>query len=134
MPPASKDNATCAKFIVHCSGPCSDVNIFLDASSGDPDLYALDKSWPIISSPPDCDNCKSFCESILGGSDHSAGQTDECTHLNTTEDQIYVLVYAYSDYGEAWITFENVTNVEELRDCVVGMCTVVINAFINSQE
>ena len=119
---------------MHCDGPCSDVSISLDASSGDPDLYALDTSWPIISSPPNCDNCKSFCESIYAESEHSAGIKDECTHLSTTEDQIYVLVYAFSDYGDASITFENAKDVEELTECIVGMGTAVIDAFINTSR
>ena len=133
LPPALKDRASCAKFIVHCNGLCSDVNIWIESSSGDPDLYALDTSWPIISSPPNCDNCESGCESILSAEDHLAGMRDECTHLSTTEDQIYVLVYAFADYGDATITFENVVgDVEELPECVPGMAIAVVDAFINN--
>ena len=58
---------------------------------------------------------------------------DECTHLSTTEDQIYVLVYAFADYGDATITFENVVgDVEELPECVPGMDIAVVDAFINN--
>ena len=105
-------------------GACSDVNIWIDASSGDPDLYALDTSWPIVSSPPKCDNCQSFCQSIQS----VLGQRDECLHLSTTEDQIYVVVYAFADYGAATITFENVGDVES------GMAIEVVHAFINTKQ
>ena len=135
MPPALKDRASCAKFIVHCNGPCSGVNIWIDSSSGDPDLYALDTSWPIISSPPNCDNCRSFCQSIKSARKHSAGERDECTQLSTTEEQIYVLVYAFADYGDATITFENVDgDVEELPECGPGMTVAVLGAFVNTQQ
>ena len=135
MPDAKKNSASCAKFIVHCNGPCFGINIWLDIGSGDADLYALDTSWPIVSHPPLCHNCWFFCQSIKSAREHRAGARDECMQLHTTKEEIYVLVYAYSDYGNVNITFEDkhhvIGDVEELAECRPETIAAVQGTFVN---
>ena len=92
------------RFIVTCQESCQDVKIKLQVTSGDPELFALDYSQPILSDYGNCGVCSSFCNS-------RSGATESC-NISSDRDTFYVLIYALSSYGNGNITFENVLNVE----------------------
>ena len=92
------------KYLVTCEEACENVKIKLEVESGDPELFALDYSEPLLNGNQYCSDCSSFCSSRRG--------TSESCDISTTRNSFYVLVYALSDYGSGRITFENVLNVE----------------------
>ena len=92
--------------MVRCDGPCSGVNVFLNVSSGDPDLFALENARPSIKSGQ-CRECKGFCYST------KAGGMEACNNITTTADTFVVVLYAYKSYETGTITFENVEDAKE---------------------
>ena len=96
-------------FKVMCDGPCIGVKITLYHTTGDPDLYGLESQIPCTDPTVSCScsECRNFCESI------STSLTDVCDNINSISDTFYITVYAYDDYDDSTISFENVALVEE---------------------
>ena len=96
-------------FKVICEGPCIGVKITLHHAIGDPDLYGLESEIPCTNPTTTCtcSDCSSFCQSI------STSHTDVCDNINTISNTFYITVYAYDDYDDSTIAFENVAIVEE---------------------
>lgn len=101
MPSKAKGAETL--FIVRCSGPCINVNVFLNVSSGDPDLYVSENSTPVIKSS-ECINCN---ESLCAALSDDMEFIESCENITTVEDNFHVLVYAYESYENGTIKYEN---------------------------
>ena len=96
------------KFIVMCEESCQDVKIKLVVDYGDPELYGLVDSEPVINSGGNdgggsCKECQGFC--------YSRGGASESCDISTKENKFYIAVHAYQTYGSGNITFENVADV-----------------------
>ena len=82
---------------------CQNVNVALEVDSGDPDLFGLEDSTPIITEN-ECRAC-ALCSS-------RGGTSESCPLISTVNNTFRVMVYAFGAYGNGNITFENVLSVE----------------------
>ena len=86
-----------------CEEFCQDVKIKLVVDYGDPELYGLVGSEPVINGGGTCRECNGFC--------YSRGGATESCDISTKENKFYIAVYAYETFGSGNITFENVEDV-----------------------
>ena len=95
------------------------MKISLNVESGDPELFALDESEPVIKSS-NCEACSSFCNSRQAG-------TSESCEVSSKLNTFYVALWAYSDYGGGNITFENVLSVTAYGNVLMfGTCFIAV--------
>ena len=90
-----------------CEESCQDVKVKLVVDYGDPELFGLVDSEPVINTRFDgggsCKECNGFC--------YSRGGASESCDISTKENKFYIAVYAYETFGSGNITFENVEDV-----------------------
>ena len=91
-------------FRVTCDGACQNIKIFLVVDSGDADLFAQEHSIPVITGNK-CNECSSFCSSRKG-----TGNTEVCD-ISTASNRFYVMIYAYSAYGNGTLTATNALSI-----------------------
>ena len=106
---AVKGDAT--TYLVTCHGFCRDVNVHLEVSSGDADLYAREEAPPAIenSNCEDCPLCKS----------RSSNLEDSCSGISTNAGaSFYLTVTAHKNYRGASILISgnNLSDVEQYNE------------------